>query len=258
MSRKSVTEYSPYLTYSQTLADEYVVLNGGVRMANSDKFGTRWVPQGGVVVRLPADLRLKASAAMGYRNPSFRELYLYRMANPDLAPERMWNYEVSLSRSFGTWGHAELTAYYSKGDNMIQVVDNHNENTGRFINKGIEASASARVTDNLSLSASYSYLHTSLNNLTGAPRHQYYIGADWKALSWLHVYADVKGVGHLFVHQSYRPQSYALLNFRFDFDVVRYLTLFVRLDNVTDAAYTINRGYRMPGFTAMGGFRLKI
>lgn len=77
-------------------------------------------------------------------------------------------------------------------------------------------------------------------------------------MSWLHVYADVKGVGHLFVHQSYRPQSYALLNFRFDFAVVRYLTLFVRLDNVTDAAYTINRGYRMPGFTAMGGFRLKI
>lgn len=258
MTRKSVTEYSPYLTYSQTLADEYVVLNGGVRMANSDKFGTCWVPQGGVVVRLSADLRLKASAAMGYRNPSFRELYLYRMANPDLAPERMWNYEVSLSRSFGTWGRAELTAYYSKGDNLIQVVDNHNENTGRFINKGIEASASARVTDNLSLSASYSYLHTSLSDLTGAPRHQYYIGADWKALSWLHVYADVKGVGHLFVHQSYRPQSYALLNFRFDFDVVRYLTLFVRLDNVTDAAYTINRGYRMPGFTAMGGFRLKI
>ena len=200
----------------------------------------------------------EASAAMGYRNPSFRELYLYRMANPDLAPERMWNYEVSLSRSFGTWGRAELTAYYSKGDNLIQVVDNHNENTGRFINKGIEASASARVTTGLSLSASYSYLHTSLSDLTGAPRHQYYIGADWKALSWLHVYADVKGVGHLFVHQSYKPQSYALLNFRFDFDVVRYLTLFVRLDNVTGAAYTINRGYRMPGFTAMGGFRLKI
>ena len=258
IGRKYVTEYSPYLTVAQAFFGRVLTVDGGLRMANSDMFGTRWVPQAGMAVNTPGNVTIKASAAMGYRNPSFRELYLYRMANPDLAPERMWNYEVSLSRSFGTWGRAELTAYYSKGDNLIQVVDNHNENTGRFINKGIEASASARVTTGLSLSASYSYLHTSLSDLTGAPRHQYYIGADWKALSWLHVYADVKGVGHLFVHQSYKPQSYALLNFRFDFDVVRYLTLFVRLDNVTGAAYTINRGYRMPGFTAMGGFRLKI
>jgi iron complex outermembrane receptor protein len=29
------------------------------------------------------------------------------------------------------------------------------------------------------------------------------------------------------------------------------------LDNLTDKHYTINRGYEMPGFTAMCGFKLK-
>ena len=258
ITRKSVTEYSPYVTYSQALASDRLILNGGVRMANSDKFGTRWIPQAGFVVVMPADVRLKASAAMGYRNPSFRELYLYKMANADLKPERMWNYEVSLSRSFAPWFDAELTAYYSKGDNLIQTVDMHNENTGRFINKGIEASILSHIRPNLSLSATYSYLHTSLSNLTGAPRHQYYLGADWKALSWLRVCADIKGVGHLFVHESYKPQSYALLNLKLNFEVWEHLTLFTRLENITDARYTINRGYTMPGFTAMGGFRLHI
>jgi len=258
ITRKSVTEYSPYITYSQSLAGERLILNGGVRMANSDKFGTRWIPQAGFVVVMPAKIRLKASAAMGYRNPSFRELYLYKMANADLSPERMWNYEVSLSRSFAPWFDAELTAYYSKGDNLIQVVNMHNENTGRFINKGIELSLLSHVRSNLSLSATYSYLHTSLPDLTGAPRHQYYLGADWKALSWLRVCADIKGVGHLFVHESYKPQSYALLNLKLDFEVWRHLSLFTRLENITDARYTINRGYTMPGFTAMGGFRLHI
>lgn len=86
---------------------------------------------------------------MGYRNPSFRELYLYRMANPDLEPERMMNYELSLSRSFSRYITAELTAYYSKGDNMIQTVDMKNPNTGRFINKGIELSARSHPLDNL-------------------------------------------------------------------------------------------------------------
>lgn len=258
ITRKSVTEYSPYITYSQALASDRVILNGGVRMANSDKFGTRWIPQAGFVVMIPADIRLKASAAMGYRNPSFRELYLYKMANKDLQPERMWNYEVSLSRSFSPWFEAELCAYYSKGDNLIQTVDMHNENTGRFINKGIELSAQSNLRTNLSIYASYSYLHTSLSGLTGAPRHQYFLGVNWKALKRLQLCADLKGVGHLFVHPSYSYQSYALLNLKIEYEVWHNLTLLARFENITDARYTINRGYAMPGFTAMGGFRLHI
>ena len=51
-------------------------------------------------------------------------------------------------------------------------------------------------------------------------------------------------------------QSYALVDLKITWDVCRYVSLFCRLDNITDARYMINRGYDMPGFTAMGGFRL--
>lgn len=174
ISRKRITEYSPYLTLSQSLMDEMIVLNGGLRMSNSDLFHTGWVPQCGVSVNPGHGFNIKASLSKGYRNPSFRELYLYAMANPDLEPESMMNYEVSLSRRFGTGATASLTAYYCKGDNMIQTLDMKNQNTGRFINKGIEASLGWQPVISLSLSATYSYLHTSLHDLTGAPRHQYY------------------------------------------------------------------------------------
>mgnify|MGYP003201982879 CR=1 FL=1 len=46
-----------------------------------DMFHTQWIPQGGIVVNPGAGLTAKASVSMGYRNPSFRELYLYRMAD---------------------------------------------------------------------------------------------------------------------------------------------------------------------------------
>ena len=42
-----------------------------------------------------------------------------------------------------------------------------NQNTGKFINKGIEVSARSHPTDNLHVYATYSYLRTSLRNLTG-------------------------------------------------------------------------------------------
>lgn len=256
IDRKTVTEYSPYLTLSQSICGELIVINGGLRMSNSDKFGSRWIPQGGFSVNPGSGFNIKASVAKGYRNPSFRELYLYRMANPDLEPETMVNYEVSAGKSFSRYMGVSVTAYYCKGDNMIQTVDMKNQNTGRFINKGVEVSLTSHPLDNLMLNATYSYLHTSLGNLTGAPRNQYYLGADWRASDRLNISADLKGVGSLYVHDTVDRQSYALLNLKAAYQACRYACVFIRLENITDSRYVINRGYDMPGFTALGGARI--
>lgn len=257
ISRKTIVEYSPYVTLLQMFFDNLLNVNAGLRMANSDKFDTRWIPQFGFSVNPGSAWTLKGNLAMGYRNPSFRELYLYRMANADLQPEKMMNYELSAAKSFSRYFTAEVTAYYSKGSNMIQVVDQKNQNTGRFINKGIELSAHSHPLDNLWLTATYSYLDTSLDNLVGAPKNQYYLGVDWKPWKFLGIGADLKGVGGLYVAETVRNQNYALLNLKVTWDICRYISVFTRLENITDAQYTINRGYEMPGFTAMGGFKLR-
>lgn len=257
ISRKTIVEYSPYVTLSQMFFDNLLNVNAGLRMANSDKFDTQWVPQFGFSLNPGYGLTVKGNLAMGYRNPSFRELYLYRMANPDLQPEKMMNYELSAAKSFSRWFSAEVTAYYSKGDNLIQQVDMKNQNTGCFINKGIEISAHSHPLDNLWLTATYSYLHTSLDNLTGAPKNQYFLGVEWKPWRFINIGADLKGVGGLYVAEGIRHQDYALLNLKVTWDICRYVSVFTRLENITDARYTINRGYEMPGFTAMGGFKVR-
>ena len=258
MSRKNITEYSPYITLSQNLWNDLIVLNAGLRMANSDMFDTQWIPQAGFVLHPYNGWMIKGSVAKGYRNPSFRELYLYRMANPDLQPESMMNYEVTVGKNFNRWLNIDITAYYSKGSDMIQTVDMKNVNTGSFINKGIEVSARSHPLDCLQLWATYSYLHTSLDNLTAAPRNQYYLGVGWDAFPKFHADAELKGVGGLYVDDDIRNQNYATVNLRLSYQVIKQLQLFVNLDNITDARYIINRGYEMPGFTAMGGFKFSI
>lgn len=257
ISRKRITEYSPYVTLSQTLAGDIVSLSAGVRMVNSDRFDTQWIPQFGFSLNPGREWTVKGNLAMGYRNPSFRELYLYRMANPDLEPEKMMNYEISAGKKFSRYFSLDLTAYYSKGDNMIQTVDMKNQNTGRFINKGIEVSARSHPVDNLWLTATYSYLHTSLRNLVGAPKNQYFLGVEWNPWKFLNIAADLKGTGGLYVADDYKHQEYALLNLKVTYEICRYVSVFLRLENITDARYTINRGYEMPGITALGGFRLR-
>lgn len=258
LPHRTIVEYSPYLVASQSVAGGLLCLDGGLRLAMSNRFDSRLVPQFGVAVNPWAGWTFKGNLAMGFRNPSFRELYLYRMANPDLEQERMMNYEVTVGRSFGRLFSVELTAYYSKGDNMIQVVDFKNQNTGRFINKGIEVSARSMPLRNLWVSATYSYLHTNLHNLTGAPRHQYYIGAEWRPVEPLSIAMDLKGTSRLFVADDMDYQSYALLNTKISWQVWRHLCLMLRLENITDARYTINRGYPMPGFTVLGGVRISV
>ena len=266
LARKSITEYSPYVTIQQGLFDGVLTLNGGLRMANSDKFGTHWLPQVGFAVRPAEGWSLKASLAKGYRNPSFRELYLYRPANPNLDPESMMNYEVTIAKQFSRYFSVDVTAYFAEGSNMIQTASvptenggttMRNMNTGSFINKGVEVSAQSHPIDALSLRASYSYMHTSLNNLTAAPKNQYFLGIGWQALRQLTVDAELKGNGGLYVADGVEHQNYALLGLRLTYKPWKFLDVFAHLDNITDAKYMINNGYEMPGFTAMGGVKIR-
>ena len=256
LERKSINEYSPYITLAQNLWNDRIVLNAGLRMANSDMFDTEWIPQAGFVVHPYDGWMFKGSVAKGYRNPSFRELYLYMMANPDLEPENMVNYELSAGKQFSRMLNVDVTAYYSKGSDMIQTVDMKNVNTGRFINKGIELSVRSHPLDCLQIWATYSYMHTTLSNLTGAPKNQYYLGIGWDAFPKFHTDIELKGVGGLYVADNMNHQNYTTVNFRVTYQLIKQLQLFANLDNITDTRYTINRGYEMPGFTAMGGFKL--
>ena len=258
LKRKNITEYSPYVTLSQSLLAEQLILSAGLRMSNSSEFSTHWIPQFGFVAS-PANLfTVKASAAMGYRNPSFKELYLYKMANPDLEPEKMWNFEAGLNKNFSRYFGAEATLYFSRGTNIIQTINGHNENTGRFTNKGIELTAHSHPCDNVTLNASYSYLHSSVKNLVAAPRNQYFIGASWRIIKPVQVDAELRGISGLYVSDTKIDEAYAVLNFKASYEPLNWLKLFVKFDNVTNAHYMINNGYWMPKFTAMGGFVVKI
>lgn len=258
MGLRRILEYSPYLTLSQSVCSERLTINAGLRMANSSHFHTRWVPQAGLAYRPGKQWTIKASAAGGYRNPSFREMYLYKFANPDLEPEEMWNYEVSVAKSFGRWFSADLTLYYCKAVNMIQQGPAVNENTGRLTNKGIEVSASSAPFDWLQLSASYSFLHSSLRKLTGAPRNQYSLMASLTPFRHFSAALTLKGVSGLYVADDVAIQDFATLDLCLSYQVCRQVRLMLDLDNLTDARYQITRGYPLPGFTAMGGVTLTL
>lgn len=265
LAHVSICEFSPYYTMSQGFFDNVLVLNGGIRMANSSlgNTTTEWIPQGGFSVNPGKGWTVKANLSKGYRNPSFKEMYLYKMANPELLPESMMNYEVSIAKTFSKLLSVELTGYICEGSNIIQQVYQNDKksymymNTGEFRNKGIEVAASSKPMDGLDLHATYSYLYTSIENLAGAPKHQYSFGATWMVCPRFIVDADLTGVSRLYVTQNVDKQNYALLNLKVTYKVLKNLDLFAQGNNLTNAKYCINEGYTMPGATVTGGFKVR-
>ncbi|THG43469.1 TonB-dependent receptor, partial [Muribaculum caecicola] len=83
-------------------------------------------------------------------------------------------------------------------------------------------------------------------------------GINWLPIKKLDIGADIKGISRLFVADSQPLESFAIANIKAEYKLFKQLTLMLRLENITDARYEINRGYRMPGFTAIGGFRLSL
>jgi len=59
----------------------------------------------------------------------------------------MMNYEITIGKRYSKYFGIDITAYCSKGNNLIQVEDMKNVNTGKFSNKGLEVSATGKPID---------------------------------------------------------------------------------------------------------------
>lgn len=86
-------EIAGYADFRQSLGR--LTVDAGVRIDHHTRTGTEWVPQAGISLRAARDGALKAMVSKGFRNPVLRELYMFGVKNPDLKPERLWNYELS-------------------------------------------------------------------------------------------------------------------------------------------------------------------
>ena len=253
---KTQHETAGYVDFRQS-AGSWLTFDAGVRIDHHSHAGTEWVPQAGMSFHLPAAIEIKATAGKGFRFPTIRELYMFRPANPDLRPERMWNYELSFAQRLlnGRFSYG-INLFYIDGDNMIQavMVDGRrlNINTGRIENAGVEAQAAWRISDAWSADVNYSYLHME-HPVVASPEHKLHAGANFTKGRW----AVTTGVQYIAgLYTSTDPavtDDFVLWNLRGRFRAARRLDIWVRGENLLAQRYEINAGFPMPKATVMVG-----
>lgn len=254
-------ELAGYIDLRQHLT-RWLTLDAGIRLDSHSRVGEEWVPQAGLAFHLPHAVELKVSASKGFRYPIIREMYMFGAANPDLAPESMWNYEIALSQLLAggriSYG---VNIFYLDGKNLIQTLPNPsgsgmlNQNSGRVENCGVEVQAAWRITDAWSVDANYGFLHME-HPVIAAPEHKLHVGAAFAKGRWA-VSSGVQYVAGLYTSVSPADtEQFVLWNVRASLRVAHMVDFWVRGENLLARRYEINAGYPMPRATVFGGVNL--
>lgn len=261
---KKQDEVAGYIDFRQSLAS-WLTFDAGIRVDHHSHVGTEWIPQAGFSFHLPQSTELKLMASKGFRNPTIREMYMFRPANSDLKPEKMWNYELSYAQRLleGRLSYG-MNLFYINGENLIMRMPvegrQMNVNTGKIENTGAEAQVAYRFSPLWSAEANYSYLHMR-QPVLASPEHKLYAGASFSKGRWS-VSTGVQYVAGLYTNVKvgnageYTKENFVLWNLNGQFRAARNLNLWLRGENLLAQHYEINAGFPMPKATVMGGVNL--
>ncbi|MDE6721263.1 MAG: TonB-dependent receptor [Bacteroidaceae bacterium] len=261
VEKQHADEVAGYVDFRQDIT-LWLTLDAGLRVDHHSVIGTELVPQGGLAFHLNRNADVKALVSKGFRNPIMKEMYMFPPATTDLKPERMMNYELSFTQSFGKKGHFGANLFYIKGDNLISTVridgKPRNVNTGEFKNWGLELEGTCRINDHWSLNANYSHLRMD-TPLEGAPEGKLYVGMHFHQAKWA-VTAGLQSISGLYLTTGdvSEKENYTLLNATISYQVAPIATLFMKGENLLAEQYQTYAGFPMPKATFMGGVKVSL
>jgi outer membrane cobalamin receptor len=258
----TISEWAPYIFSQQSVAKK-LILSVGFRTEKNSVYGSIPVPSGGVSYLATKSTTLKASVSKGFRSPTILELYLFPPANPNLQPEKMTNYEVSIHQQLADKKISlECTFFKVKGGNLIQTIFQNggpkNVNAGAFNNTGIEFSSSYVISNRLNVGVNYGY--TDLKRpVLAVPKHQLLVNGNYTTRNLL-FNISLQEIASLYTQTGATPlqNSYFLINARAGCRASSFFDVFVKGENLSNRQYQINNGYPMPGITLLAGLNIHL
>ena len=182
------------------LQDEFTAMDwmhvtAGLRMDQNQSFGFKATPKLSVMFPI-GEFRLRAGWSQGFKTPTPKELYykyirtmgtttMLYVGNPELKAQTSDYYSTSIEWSHGGFS-ASVTGYLNKLDNMIalvnigmdqvpsglyeytgdgsmEIVPRQYQNMENAKTYGADATMTWRITKELTIGGSYSYLDTEAN-----------------------------------------------------------------------------------------------
>lgn len=254
-------------------------LVGNLRHDDNENFGAantwRFAP---AYIFDATGTKIKASAGTAFKAPSLSQRFqdfpaFFFFANPDLKPEKSRGYDAGFEQPvFGNRAQFGATYFYNDITGLINGTFDPNTfisslaNVDRAKTKGVEAFASADLTDDLRLRGDYTYTDAS-NADTGKallrrPRNKATVSAGWKPAAPLLLTGSLTYIGptrdvdRVTFNEGVLP-GFTLVNVAADYKLNDHVNLFGRIDNLFDKRYQNPNGFEGTGLAAYAGIKLQ-
>jgi vitamin B12 transporter len=267
-----------YLELQTNFYDRFFFAANG-RIDDNEQFGEHETFRLAPAFLVPfTDTKLQASWGTGFKAPTLEELFVNFpafnfFANPHLLPEtdtgQDFGFEQPLFQNKIRFG---VTYYHIDYVNLIQANTAPSgafetfENVGRARTYGTESFIQWNISPWLNLRADVTTT-TAIDELTGQallrrPRDKETIKVTWKPLddvtfstSVIHVgpWVDINNFGTV---TGLPGTPYTLVNLALNWKYSDEITLFSRVDNLTNVQYQDPIGFLRPGLGIYGGVRL--
>jgi vitamin B12 transporter len=272
---ESVNNKALYLNNKAKLLNDDLVLNAGLRMDDHETFGEETTWRVGAVYNVkPASLTIKTSYGTGFRAPTLNELFYNdpwgSSGNLNLRPEKSSSWEIGIEKEIvKDRASLSLTYFDQKYDDLIDWVEAppgswlySPQNISKAEVKGFEAGASAKVTDDVTVRSSYTYLDTedkeTGERLRRRPEDKVSISAEYSGEP-VTLFAKYIFVGKVLESASVGDLgSYSLVNLSGTYKFKKGISLFARVENLLDEDYETAGGYNTPGLSAYAGVKFEM
>ena len=235
--------------------------------------------------RLSAAHRLRGSIGTGSKTPTFTERYGFFedlfLGNPDLKPESSRGWEIGIESNWSDNRHQFQLAYFDQDlqdeidgfvfdpDTFLFTARNKQTDSKR---QGIEAIFDTRLSEAVTLGASYTYTDATEKNGAGQSVQEVRRPKHMASLSTNYRFSDDRGNLNLNVRYNGSQQdvffspltyeseyikldAYTLLNLAVSWKLTQSLELTGRVSNLLDEEYEEVLGFARPGRGIYAGLR---
>jgi vitamin B12 transporter len=251
---------------------DFLLVVGG-RLDQFNEFGDVWTYRVAGSYKIDkTNSTLHGSAATGFSPPSSQDKIFGN--NFDLNPEKDFGWEIGLEqRLYGNRVAFDATYFHNDLSNVIGFNGRFKTfNLGEAETQGVETELRAQPITDVTLRASYTYLDARKTSaadvsqplgarLPRRPRNEVYVSASYLWCKKLRTTIEAKWVNAReelnFGQPNFDIEDYNFVNFLAEYQINAHLSIYGRVDNLTNEHYSEVFGFPALGRVAYGGIKMR-
>lgn len=247
-----------------------LTLTVGLRFDAHSIYEDQFNPRLGMLVKLPEEIRLRASVGRSFRAPTFDDLYwpedAFVAGNPNLQPEKAWAYEIGGEKRFGKLAVFRVAGFMREVKDLIYWSMGEDwkwrpNNVKSAKIWGGEAELIFYPLPGVSIPINYSYVYPRDEEtgeaIASKPKQILNVGVEYATTFGLKASLRGRYVEYWLNQTSKLNRDYFILDAQvsYEFKLSKNLKgeAFLSLNNALNREYEIVEGYPMPPQALSGG-----